>query len=838
MAKKRNLKMWVVMSVLLAGMAPAIAAGGVIYVDADASTGGDGQTWATAYKYLQDGLGAAVSGDEVWVAEGIYKPDEGDGITPGNRYATFQLKNGVAIKGGYAGFGEPDPNARDVEVYETVLSGDLLGNDGPDFANNYENSYHVVTGSGTDQTAVLDGFTIRGGNANGSGENRFGGGMYNRSGSPTLTNCMFTDNTARAGGGMGNRSSSSPTLTNCTFSKNSTRDDQGGGMANWSSSPTLTNCTFSGNSANSGGGMHNWSSSPTLTNCTFSGNSAEFGGGMTNYEGGSPTLSNCKFIANSAGDKGGGMYNLNSSPTLTNCVFSGNSAALWGGGGMANWTSTPTLANCTFSGNSADRDGGGMWNYDNSSPTLTNCTFNGNSASYVGGMANFESSNPTLTNCTFSNNSAYNSVGGMLNQWECSPTLTNCTFIGNSAGQSAGGMDNYDGGNPTLTNCTFIGNSANVSGGGMVNELGSSATVTNCILWGNTAPSDPQIHNDGTSSATVSYSDVQGGWPGETNIDADPYFADPYNGDCHLRSEAGRWDPVGESWIKDGVTSPCIDRGSLASDWTAELWPHGERINMGAYGGTPEASMSLSDAGNIADLNIDGWVGYGDMMLLTDKWIYEEVLLSGDLNRDGIVTFTDFAIFAHNWLAGPPPGPASNPEPANDATDVDPNADLSWTAASDAISHDVYFGTSSPGTFQGNQTDTIFDPGTMVYSSRYYWRIDAVGAYGKTTGEVWSFTTIYSDLQASNPNPADGATTVSTTADLSWTAGVGATSHDVYFGTSSTPPSIGNQAAATFDPGTMAYSTTYYWRIDETGAYGTITGTVWSFTTTMPPPLF
>ncbi|HCO96546.1 MAG TPA: hypothetical protein DIU00_21840, partial [Phycisphaerales bacterium] len=140
----------------------------IIYVDADAPTGGrnglraDGQTWGTAYKYLQDGLGASISGDQIWVADGIYKPDAntGNSTGTGDRFATFELKNGVAIKGGYAGFGEPDPNARDIEVYETVLSGDLLGNDRQAFANNYENSYHVVTGSGANDTAVLDGFII------------------------------------------------------------------------------------------------------------------------------------------------------------------------------------------------------------------------------------------------------------------------------------------------------------------------------------------------------------------------------------------------------------------------------------------------------------------------------------------------------------------------------------------------------------------------------------------------------------------------------------------------------------------------------------------------------
>jgi hypothetical protein len=89
---------------------------------------------------------------------------------------------------------------------------------------------------------------------------------------------------------------------------------------------------------------------------------------------------------------------------------------------------------------------------------------------------------------------------------------------------------------------------------------------------------------------------------------------------------------------------------------------------------------------------------------------------------------------------------------------------------------------------------------------------------------------------ARNPNPADGATGVNITADMSWTAGRGATSHDVYFGTSNPPPFIHNQVPTTFDPGTMAYYTTYFWRIDEINQRGTTTGPVWSFTIIMSPP--
>jgi len=465
---------------------------------------------------------------------------------------------------------------------------------------------------------------------------------------------------------------------------------------------------------------------------------------------------------------------------------------------------------------------------------------------------------------------------------------------------------------------------------------------------------------------------------------------------------------------------------------------------------------------------------------------------------------TDGVLWSFTTAAAVPPGQASNPSPANGATGVSTTADLSWTAGSGAASHDVYFGTTSPGTFQGNQTATTFDTGTMANSTTYYWRIDEKNAYGTTTGAIWSFTTataapvqllawdfvgeggassstadvtaahisttapsgvasigpgltpmdycsngltavdqtsltlaaaiagneyftwtitpesgyqmtltsvdirpvsqnrtrtftlfssvngftegqqvgsftesanlgapihtvtltghtaltgavefrlyvhgydnVYESVgmgngdgmdlvvngtvgtgsptppaapanltampgdaqvdldwdastgadnykvyrgtggnyywqasptdtfwtdtsvtngttywyyvtaentagesgqsnvvsatpqvsppgQASNPSPANGTMGVSTTADLSWTAGAGATSHDVYFGTLTSPPFVVNQTGTTYDTGTMNAGTTYYWRINEKNAGGTTTGVVWSFTT-------
>ena len=179
MGKKSNLKTYLVMAVILLGMGCAIAAGDVIYVDDDANVGGDGQTWETAYKYLQDALDDALTDDQIWVAEGTYKPDDDDANHPdgtGDREATFQLINGVGIYGGFAGSEDPctfDLGELDFVTNETILSGDLDGNDVDvndpcdlqTEPTRGENSYHVVTGSYTDANTVLDGFTITGGNA-------------------------------------------------------------------------------------------------------------------------------------------------------------------------------------------------------------------------------------------------------------------------------------------------------------------------------------------------------------------------------------------------------------------------------------------------------------------------------------------------------------------------------------------------------------------------------------------------------------------------------------------------------------------------------------------------
>ena len=171
---RTNLRTSLIVSLFLLVIV-TVASAKTIYVDID-RPGGSGTSWTNAYKYLQDALtdaGASAKPVEIRVARGTYKPDRGGGKTPGDREAAFQLINGVTIKGGYAGYGEPNPDARDIDLYETILSGDLGSNDAAvgdpcdllTEPTRGENSYHVLRGSNTDATAVLDGFTITAGYA-------------------------------------------------------------------------------------------------------------------------------------------------------------------------------------------------------------------------------------------------------------------------------------------------------------------------------------------------------------------------------------------------------------------------------------------------------------------------------------------------------------------------------------------------------------------------------------------------------------------------------------------------------------------------------------------------
>jgi hypothetical protein len=473
-------------------------------------------------------------------------------------------------------------------------------------------------------------------------------------------------------------------------------------MYNDKSNPTLIDCTFTQNKATErGAGMYNNISNPVLRNCTFSDNAAPDGGAGMYNDNSSPMLTNCTFSWNTVGGSGAGMYNIDSNPVLLNCVFTSNSAGM-SGGGMYNEKSVPTLTNCTFAHNSArDGGGGGMYN-EESSTMLADCTFLGNGTQESGGGIHNNRSRPMLLGCIFTQNSAPRNGGGLYNHNNSDMSLTNCIFNENGAG-SGGGIENLNYSNVLLLNCTFNANIAvDVGGGGISNFQEGHLALVNCILWADTPDEILLTATRGAAggSVEVSYSDVQNGWPGEGNIDVDPLFADSEKSDFHLKSQGGRWDPINSNWVVDEVSSPCIDASSPDEPVGLERFPNGDRINMGAYGGTPEASLSP--------------------------------LLLPHLS-----------------------GQASNPNPADRAVDVSSNITLSWTAGANAVFHDVYLGTNRnavtdsntsdvTGIYRGRYSNTSYYPPEGIEPGwTYYWRIDEVDSEGKViTGAVWSFITV------------------------------------------------------------------------------------------------
>lgn len=537
----------------------------IIYVNEKAKGKNDGTSWKNAYTNLQKAIETAGIASEIWVAKGTYEPTQGK-----DRDASFELKNLVKIYGGFAG-NESKLSRRNWKKNKTILSGDI-GKKG-DIS---DNSFNVVENRNVNPTAVLDGFTITGGNANGK-EDRTGAGMYNSSSSPVLANLVFINNSSESSGGGMLNSSSSPTLTNVTFENNSAKGS-GGGMTNWSSNPTLTKVTFKNNSAMNeeeegfyaGGGMYNSSSSPTLTDVTFIKNSSFRGGGMGNRSSSNPTLNKVTFEQNSASDMGGGIYSLESSPTMTDVIFNSNSAE-FSGGGIMNWeNSSPKLKNVTFTNNSSGSGGGGMTNWDKSNPKLTNVTFSTNFASWGAGISN-SGSNPTLTKVTFNLNSATGDGGGISNS-SSNPTLTNVAFSLNSAGSDGGGMDNYKS-NPKLTNVTFSTNSAGGSGGGMFSEEKSKPTVTNSIFWGNQGSfGEKEILNDKSSSTTVTNSIVEGGYKGADNIKSDPKLVDPLEGNLRLQSGSPAID-AGDNKAISGVKQDLAGKNRIVN----------KTVDIGAY---------------------------------------------------------------------------------------------------------------------------------------------------------------------------------------------------------------------------------------------------------------
>lgn len=360
------------------------------YVKTAAS--GDGSSWANASSDLQAIINASASGDRIFVAAGTYKPNRSiintAVITEGNRNNSFVLKEGVKIYGGFAGT-ETTPEERDLmnEANSSILSGDLGGNDFENsFTNNTENAYHVVVGFGSLGTAELDGFMIKGGNANGNNgltfgdyyiERNSGGGMCLAGASPTLRNLVIMGNTASSGGGI-SLGESSANISNSVFYMNIA--STGAGIYASQSGYTLDTVLFNENeSSGNGGGLVNTESSDCIIRgCIFTGNKGYNGGAIANQFGSAPKISNTKFFGNQATRAGGAAFELNSNSYFYNIAMYNNYAAVQGGA-VATSSGSPIFDNVTISTNNSAK-GGALYNDYRSLPLFRNSIVYGNTA--------------------------------------------------------------------------------------------------------------------------------------------------------------------------------------------------------------------------------------------------------------------------------------------------------------------------------------------------------------------------------------------------------------------------------------------------------------------------
>ncbi|WP_138475727.1 T9SS type A sorting domain-containing protein [Dyadobacter bucti] len=597
---KTNLKFCIALLCLI----PNVISAAIIYVNPSAAGSNNGSSWANAYTNLSTALGAAASGDEIWVKQGVYKPTvlhdvNGNGSTEA-REATFKIPSGVTLYGGFAGT-EVTRSQRNFQSNITVLSGDIDNNDtnvdGNSIAENTgqivgNNAYHVIYTNNVTTSTRLDGFVVTAGKAMSGAAitdaNQDGGAWYN------LLN--------------GATNASSPTIVNTTFQGNYAASEGGAFFCNAAAAggavtSLIQNCKFISNKSNVAGGAINIGSfsagnyQPTIKKSEFSQNEAYRRGGAIYLIGDHAILDSTRFHANKVTavspdnstlpGSGGGVGMVASNASFSNCFFIGNNTtgnptgAFEGGGGgavymSANETQTNTL---------------GI-----SQPKFVNCGFyanvaNGNTAAWGGAAVHLSDAGklrPSYIGCVFSGNQAQDHGGAVASfarvmsagagyTPELTPKFTNCTFAGNHAGKNGGAVYN-DG---------YVYMSSEIL----------QSRIENSILWGNTAgTSGPQVSSSGAN--TVAYSLIQGsggsggGWnvsvgiDAGNNIDVSPGFANAADPDG-----ADNNPGTSDDGLRPTATAAPVDKGNnaaaglvgISKDYIGGARVQGSKVDMGAY---------------------------------------------------------------------------------------------------------------------------------------------------------------------------------------------------------------------------------------------------------------
>lgn len=382
-----------------------IAVGPLAWRADGAATGaGDGSTWPDAIPSLTDALARALPGDQVWLAAGHYRPPAPD--------SAFEVRDGIALYGGFDGDEtaleqrNPDPLTNG-----TVLDGDTLGDDDR-FENRTDNATHVLRLAGVGPATVVDGLTIRGGEAIRDATEPLDGGRGGgilTSGSPTLRNLLLTGNRAGTAGGALYSIEGAPQVTGCRFEGNESLGDAGAATLWYGSEDTgmlvVEDCVFAGNhAANDGGAVSSQRDMLVFRSCRFEGNSAAHAGGALDLAHSSCSVVACDFVANQAYD-GAAVDAYNHGGEFINVRFLGNRATYGGGACRFRSGGLPLLANALFSGNQAGVRGGAI-DLQGAGISLVHATLAGNAAARGGGLWCQSTSPRILQNCILWGNHA------------------------------------------------------------------------------------------------------------------------------------------------------------------------------------------------------------------------------------------------------------------------------------------------------------------------------------------------------------------------------------------------------------------------------------------------
>ncbi|MCP3905271.1 MAG: right-handed parallel beta-helix repeat-containing protein [Planctomycetes bacterium] len=391
---RRRVELATIVTTLSLIATPAFA-GSVIFVDADAGPGGDGTSWQLALQRVDDALDLAGAGDSVWIAEGTYTPAP----PGGSRDETFLVGDDVAVYGGFIG-DETIPEERDLAAHQTILSGDLNGDDGPEFENFDDNSLHVVTVDAGATIVTLDGLTISGGSVPSSVSG--GAGILADGSGIVLRHCTVRDNITGLYGRGGD-----VTIDQCVFRRMS----WGPAVVREAGIVTVTSSRFLDNHSQIGTLSLDYITDIVITDCEFAGNVAtEASGAVRLANGPSATVTRCHFHDNVSFHST--VFAYTGVVAFRDCVFSSNRSQIISGVGCGSVVAS--FSNCVFSRNEA--------------------TGQPVSAAIVLTWPNVSTD---VINCTFSKNEP----AAIFNEWAYGTVIRNSIFWGNAPEQLNGPVE-------------------------------------------------------------------------------------------------------------------------------------------------------------------------------------------------------------------------------------------------------------------------------------------------------------------------------------------------------------------------------------------------------------